>query len=151
MRGRKPTPTKLKLLAGNPGGRPLNDREPEPEVVIPDCPDHLSDVAKAEWERTAPELEGLGLLSEIDRAALAGYCAAWGRWVEAEEQLKKTGTIVKSPNNFPIQSPFLAIANKALEQMRGFLTEFGMSPSSRARVHAKPREDGGDAKEWFGT
>ena len=151
MRGRKPKPTKLKLLAGNPGGRPLNDREPEPEVTIPDCPDHLTDVAKAEWERIAPELESLGLLSEIDRAALAGYCTAWGRWVEAEEQLKKTGTIVKSPNNFPIQSPFLAIANKALGQMREFLTEFGMTPSARSRVRATPREDGGDAKEWFGT
>ncbi len=28
--GRKPIPTKLKILHGNPGKRPLNDKEPEP-------------------------------------------------------------------------------------------------------------------------
>ena len=42
--------------------------------------------------------------------------------------------MVKSPNGFPIQSPYLAVANKAMEQMRAMLTEFGMSPSSRTRV-----------------
>ena len=29
-RGRKPKPTALKVLEGNPGKRPLNDREPVP-------------------------------------------------------------------------------------------------------------------------
>ena len=36
--------------------------------------------------------------------------------------------MVKSPNGFPMQSPYLAVANKSMEQMRGLLTEFGMSP-----------------------
>ncbi len=77
-------------------------------------------------------------LSRIDRAALAAYCQAWGRWVEAEEALRKYGVMIKSPSGFPMQSPYLAIANKAMEQMRAMLTEFGMSPSSRTRVHADP-------------
>ena len=34
-RGRKPTPTALKLLEGNPGKRKLNDREPKPEKKKP--------------------------------------------------------------------------------------------------------------------
>lgn len=86
----------------------------------------------------AKDLAQLGLLSRIDRGALALYCQAWGRWVEAEEALKKHGVMVKSPNGFPMQSPYLAVANKAMEQMRAMLTEFGMSPSSRTRVHAEP-------------
>jgi P27 family predicted phage terminase small subunit len=76
----------------------------------------------------------MGLLCKIDRAALALFCQAWERWVEAEEALKKYGVMVKSPNNFPMQSPYLAIANKAMEQMRALLAEFGMSPSSRTRI-----------------
>lgn len=69
----------------------------------------------------------------MDKAALALYCQAWGRWVEAEDYLKKYGVMVKSPNGFPMQSPYQAVANKAMEQMRALLTEFGMSPSSRTR------------------
>lgn len=83
----------------------------------------------------ARDLAQMGLLSKIDRAALALYCQAWGRWVEAEDALRKHGVMVKSPNGFPMQSPYLAIANKSMEQMRAMLTEFGMSPSSRTRVH----------------
>lgn len=86
----------------------------------------------------AKDLAQLGLLTQIDRAALAVYCQAWGRWVEAEEALKKHGVMVKSPSGFPMQSPYLAVANRAMQQMKEMLTEFGMSPSSRSRVHAAP-------------
>ncbi len=142
-RGPPPKPTKLKLLAGNPGKRPLNAREPDPEVEIPEIPEHLATGACQEWERVAGELESLGLLTRIDRASLAGYCQAWARWVEAEEQLAKFGLIVKAPSGYPMQSPFLAIANKALEQMHRFSSEFGMTPASRTRIQTTPPTDGG--------
>src|SRR5262245_20901412 len=112
MRGRKPTPTKLKIPNGNPGKRPLNDREPIPAAGIPDCPDHLDAEAKAEWARIVPELEFMGLLTKVDRAALAAYCQAYSRWVNAEQQVAKHGIIVKSPEkNFPMKSPYLTIAD----------------------------------------
>ncbi len=142
-RGPPPKPTKLKLLSGNAGKRPLNPNEPEPEVEIPEIPEHLGEEARREWERISTDLADVGLLTRIDRAALAAYCQAWARWVEAEGQLKKFGVIVKSPNGYPMQSPLLAIANKALEQMRKFLTEFGMTPASRTRIHANPDSRGG--------
>ena len=137
-RGAKPLPTSVKALRGTlrPGRR--NPNEPRVTVAIPKCPPHLSDEAKREWRRTSKELAAMGLLATIDRGALALYCEAWGRWVEAEEALKKFGVVLKSPNGYPLQSPYLAIANKAMEQMRALLSEFGMSPSSRARVHAIP-------------
>ena len=131
----RPKPTHLKIIQGNPGKRPINKREPKPKLGIPPCPEHLGDEARKEWHRSAQLLAEVGLLSQIDRAALAAYCVAWGRWVEAEEQLRKTGLLVKtkSPNGFPIQSPFLAIANKAMRQMHSLLAEFGMTPSARSR------------------
>ena len=147
--GRRPVPTKLKMLRGNPGRRPLNDWEPEPEVKLPKPPEHLSDEAKREWRRAGKLLFAIGLMSALDRAALAGYCTAYARWVEAEEALKTYGVVVKSPSGFPIQSPYLAIANKALEQMRGFLVEFGMTPASRARVHAEPPRQANPLDEFL--
>jgi P27 family predicted phage terminase small subunit len=109
--------------------------------VRPTCPRHLSDEAKKEWRRIVPELEAVGLITRIDRAALAVYCQAWARWLEAEEALRKYGVMVKSPNGFPMQSPYLAVANKAIEQMRGLLTEFGMSPASRTRISVQEPSD----------
>ena len=97
MAGRKPLPTNIKLLRGNPGKRPLNEREPEPKAKLPRAPEHLNDEAKREWRRMAHTLYDLGLLTEIDRAALAAYCVAWGRWVEAEKNLQKYGTVMMSP------------------------------------------------------
>jgi P27 family predicted phage terminase small subunit len=136
--GRRPKPTRLKVIAGNPGKRPLNAHEPRPEPRAPKCPSHLTGKARAEWRRMSKHLFDLGLLTDIDRAALAGYCQAYGRWVEAEEALAKHGIVVRSPSGFPMASPFLAIANKALEQMHRFGIEFGLTPASRSRVSAVP-------------
>jgi phage terminase small subunit len=90
MRGRKPIPTAVKIAMGNPGKRPLNKREPKPVIAIPTCPAHLMPAAKNEWKRLAHYLHDLGVISELDRAALAAYCQAYGRWVEAEKKLKET-------------------------------------------------------------
>ena len=135
MRGRKPKPTLVKLLAGNPGHRPLNDREPNAPAGIPDCPDFLDDEGRAEWLRTCQSLKNMDLLSSADRAAIAAFCVCYSRWVAAERAVQKYGTIVKSPNKgFPMKSPYLCIAESALEQMRKLATEFGLTPSSRSRI-----------------
>jgi len=148
-RGAKPKPTRLKVLSGTLRPDRVNPNEPKAKPEVPRCPEHLGPEAKREWRRLAPQLARLGLLCKIDRAALALFCQAWERWVEAEEALKKYGVMVKSPNGFPMQSPYLAVANKAMEQMRALLAEFGMSPSSRTRVHATPQADEDDEMEEF--
>ena len=145
---RKPKPTALRLIEGNPSRRPFNKNEPKPAPVIPKCPCHLNDAAKIEWKRTAKKLHKLGLLTEIDGPQFALYCQAWGRWVEAEDALKKHGTISTDPaTGRSRKSPYLMVANKAMEQMQRALSEFGMSPASRARVEAAGAsrdEDGAD-------
>lgn len=137
MAGRRPKPSRIKEIEGNPGKRPLNRQEPKPEPEIPECPAHLDDEAKAEWNRIAPELLALGILARVDRAALAAYCRCWSLWVEAENQLRKFGAVIRTSKGYPIQNPYLGIANTAIDQMRKFLTEFGMTPSSRTRVRGE--------------
>jgi P27 family predicted phage terminase small subunit len=134
-RGPRPEPTALKLLKGNPGKRPLNEREPKPSPGAPAAPAHLDEEAHREWDRVIVTLDQLGLVTTLDRAALAGYCQAWSRWVDAEMKLREYGAVLKSPTKgVPLLSPYLTIANRALEQMRQFLSEFGMSPASRTRI-----------------
>lgn len=149
MAGRRPTPTALKKVAGNAGKRPLNELEPMPAAGIPECPDHLDAVARAEWDRITPQLLAIGILTEMDRSALAAYCAAWSRWVDAEINLHKFGTIIKTPKTeYPIQNPYLGVANTALDLMRKFLTEFGMTPSSRSRIKTGAPPTQGEIDPW---
>ena len=134
MRGRRPKPTRLKVLTGNPGKRPLNANEPRPEVAIPDCPAELGLVARREWDRLAVELSTLRILTNLDRAALAAYCGAYAMWAEATEAIQKFGTMVKSPSGFPMQSPYVAVANRQAEIMMRIASEFGFTPASRSRI-----------------
>lgn len=139
MRGRKPKPTRLKRLTGNPGKRPLNDCEPRPEAVLPSCPTELSPAAQEEWMRLAGELDKLRMLTNLDRAALAAYCEAYALWSEAITALRKYGTMVKSPSGYPMQSPYLSVANRQAEIMMRIGSEFGFTPASRSRIEI-PRE-----------
>jgi P27 family predicted phage terminase small subunit len=134
MRGRRPKPTRIKALTGNPGKRSLNPHEPRPEPALPDCPPELSPAARQEWVRIGADLSKLNLVTHLDRGALAAY----GFWVEALEQIQKYGTMVKSPTGYPIQSPYLAIANRQAELMIRVASEFGFTPASRSRISAPP-------------
>jgi phage terminase, small subunit, putative, P27 family len=143
MQGRKPIPSHLKLILGNPGKRPVPSPESLPEATAPGCPGHLGAHAQAEWKRIVPELMTLGLLQRMDMAQLAAYCTAYGRWVEVELEILKlqqggavSGLLVKTPNGYPQISPLLAISNKCLEQIHTFASEFGLSPVMRSRVEA---------------
>ena len=141
MRGRRPKPTRLKRLTGSPGKRALNPAEPRPEVIIPDCPAELAPLAQQEWHRLIGDLAALRLVTQLDRAALAAYCAAYGFWVEAVEAIQKYGTMVKSPTGFPIQSPYISIANRQAEIMIKITSKFGFTPASRSRIATpQPRE-----------
>lgn len=136
QRGRKPTPTAIKQLEGNPGKRPLNTNEPKPEKKAPKCPTWLEPEAKKEWRRTAKRLEHLGILTEIDMAAFAGYCQAYARWKEAEEFISKHGSIVKTPSGYWQQVPQVSIAQSYLKIMNKFCEQFGLTPSARSRIVA---------------
>lgn len=134
MRGRKPTPTSLRVLRGNPGKRPYNGDEPEPAVVLPDPPSDLDATGLEEWHRTGDILQRLGVLTEADVPAFAAYCRAWARYLDAEKKCSAMGEVLKAPSGYPIVNPLRSISNKALTQCQQFWAEFGMMPSSRSRV-----------------
>lgn len=88
QRGPKALPANVHLLRGNPSKKTGAELQAgvHPDVEIPNCPPHLRPEAKKEWKRIAPELEKLGLISRLDRTALALYCQAWA-WLVWHEKL----------------------------------------------------------------
>jgi P27 family predicted phage terminase small subunit len=140
--GRKPKPSAVKKAAGNPGRRPLNNNEPRPKVTNLPCPSQLQGEARSEWERVAPELARNGVLTRLDEKALLGYCVAWQRFVEAQVQIAEPKShVLMTKSGYPILNPYLTIADKALETMRRFAVEFGMTPSSRSNIHVAPEDE----------
>lgn len=135
-RGRKPTPTAIKELEGNPGKRPLNENEPKLAKKAPTCPKWLEPEAKKEWRRLAKQMEEIGILTQVDMAAFAGYCQAYARWKEAEEFISQHGTIVKTPSGYYQQLPQVSIAQTYLKIMNRFAEQFGLTPASRSRIVA---------------
>jgi P27 family predicted phage terminase small subunit len=81
------------------------------------------------------------LLTEVDRDALATYCHTWSRWREAERNIAESGMVIKGKGGYPVISPYVAVANRCMAQMRSFLVEFGMTPSARSRVRAAGDRD----------
>lgn len=151
MRGRKRTPSAIHVLRGLPGRRQPPQDEPRPDPVVDLEPPAWLDVeAQAEWQRVAPMLRRLGVLTESDVAGLLGYCEAWATWKAATQQIRKWGMVLKAKDGaVPVVSPYVKIAHDALMHMRAFLVEFGMTPSSRARVHAVKPETAAVSK-WAG-
>ena len=135
-RGRKPTPTAIKELEGNPGKRKLNENEPKPDRKAPACPKWLSKDARKEWHRLAKKMEALGVLTEVDMAAFAAYCQSYARWKEAEEFISQHGSIVRTPSGYWQQVPQVSIAQTYMKQMGKFAAEFGLTPASRSRLIA---------------
>jgi P27 family predicted phage terminase small subunit len=153
-RGPLPKPAALKLLEGNPGKRALNLSDGvNPRVEIPSFPKHLGVEARKEWKRIAPILEELGLVSGLDRAALALYCQTAGRLCEIETAFNGkvallvdsgmsysdavySASFVTTPNGFEQQSVIYQLIKSHREQLNRYLMHFGLSPAARGRVQA---------------
>ena len=141
-RGRKPKPTALKALEGNPGKRPLNEHEPVPPKGAIRCPAWLEAEAKKEWKRLAPSLEAMGVLTAVDITAFAGYCQAYARWKEAEEFITQHGSILRTKSGYVQPVPQVSIAQTYLKIMNRFAEQFGLTPAARSRIIAEDNTSG---------
>jgi P27 family predicted phage terminase small subunit len=155
--GRKPKPTALKRLQGNPGRRALNDREPQ-FPGTPKCPSWLDKDAKVEWRRVTAELAALNMLAAVDQCALAGYCQSYSRWKQAESLVTKHGLLLTEPilsktgeviGQRIKRNPATTIASDALKSLARYGSLFGFDPSSRARLHINPTDTADPFEEFL--
>lgn len=114
--GRKPA--KLKAIAGTiqPCRMDVDPVELPLANAVPDAPDWLPNAhAVKEWDRLAPILHGVGLLTEAGLSALGMLCALHGKLV----QLWAAG-----------ESP----TGHMLAQYRALVNDFGLTPVAQGRV-----------------
>ena len=154
MRGRKPIPSALKRLAGDgirdSGGRVIAD-EPATTSGAPETPEGLTTEAFAEWERICGDLASMNLLTTVDRASLELYIEQWQIKFDAWTQLRKNGTVIKLPNGYPGPNPFKKDYDNAVAFLMKWLTEYGLTASSRSRIRVSGQQDETDDDEFFET
>lgn len=170
MKGRKPKPTALKELAGNPGHRPLNKLEPKPEGALPDCPKELRGPEKLAWRVVADEMKSV--LTAADQFVLVAFCVAWGQMLEALRDIRKHGVLVPMPvqagddknqlalnlalagskQELPpamrVQNPAQSILKNSMLMVQKLAGDLGLTPSARARLKAES-EAPDDAEDFL--
>lgn len=132
--GNKPKPDAIKELEGNPGKSPMTGHaKAAPLTDVPEPPEWLGEYGVKEWERVAPTLVNMRILADADVLMLAVYCQNVHIMVEAAIDLANQGNVVMGTRGW-VRNPSLTAFNAAVVAMRALAAEFGMTPSSRARV-----------------
>lgn len=138
-RGPKPKPTALRLLEGNPGHKPINESEPKPErAAWLEAPEWLGDHGRAKWFALVPHLGAVGLFTVLDADALAMYCEAWDEFFAARAEIEASGIVACAGSGAEYQHPAVGIKNKAIQRIRQFAQDFGMTPAARQGLNAAP-------------
>ena len=145
-RGPKTTPTTVKELRGNPGKRPLPEREPKPKVHYPRAPKWIT--ADAECARIWREVEGLlggmGVVTKADRLALAALVEACRDGRDGVRILRGSGLTMEKRRDrgsvSTVRHPVVAVRNDAWRRLTQQLARFGLDPTSRTGIETLPEE-----------
>jgi P27 family predicted phage terminase small subunit len=139
IRGRKPIPTAVRRVTGRNPDR-IKPDEPKPDPTVPQPPAWLTPEALAEWNRLAPQLHMLGLLTAIDGTTFGARCQIVADLADAERKLAKFGPVMRSSDRRDrlVLSPYTRIRDRLRDQLFRADAEFGLTPSARSRVEARP-------------
>jgi P27 family predicted phage terminase small subunit len=136
LRGPAQTPTSLKILRGNPGCRPLNLNEfkPTKPPEIPDPPPYLTGFALEEFNRLAPEIYSVGLLTNVDVTMFSCYCVAYHLWRDAVAAHRKA----MQGKDIDLQCMLARLVIQCSQDLLRLAQNFGFTPSARTRISVVP-------------
>jgi len=130
---RPATPTAIKIATGNPGGRPLNDKEPKAIAGAPVMPANFSQAEQVYWNELCKTLSQLGTLNTCNGEAMRLLCEAAVIRDEAKKLIKQHGVLMVSPQGYK-KKPAITVFNEQAHTIRTLLGEFGLTEASRAKL-----------------
>lgn len=136
----KRLPTELKKQRGTLRKDRLNEQEPKLPCVIPPIPTWLSEDGQKAFAELSVLLHDMSVLTQADELALTLLCDAYSEYKKAKEIVNELGATVevmsREGNSKPTIRPEIQIANQSFVRVFQLLKEFGLTPSSRAKVNA---------------
>lgn len=145
-RGRKPDPAAVKAAKGNPGRRPIGadpvvsagDVVAQAQTVAP--PLWLKGNGLKVWQRLAPRLVQMKLLSVVDSEAFGRYCRNFARWEKMQSVLDDEGETYESESahgKLKRAHPAFLISDRLERQLLSMEDRFGLNPAERQRIYAE--------------
>lgn len=136
-RGPKKTPTRLRLLRGDPRKEGQHADEPMPPVGIVTPPEWVTGKALDKWNEVAPILTAMGVLTTADVEPLARYCAMYEQWLRYLDQIRRGLDVLvmrddKGKVKYMQVSPAATMFTKLSQSLLRIEQEFGLTPSARA-------------------
>lgn len=146
MAGRKPLPSAVLKQHGEKRPSRTNAAEPDFPQLIGFSP-NLKGRAAEIWGETMPMLRSAGVVKVSDARALERYCQLaadleWyrPRWI-------RQGLKYRGSNGDWKRNPNLTTLNEWQAEFRKLESDFGLTPSSRVRIHANPPAPEGESEE----
>lgn len=149
---RKAVPIDLMLIKGN---KHLTKKEIEQRKAVEESlrmrdeniepPEWLDEIAKQEFERLVDLLKEVRLITEADIHLLATYCDAYSDYLKCTQLIQEEGLMVEYTNKAAetnkVPHPLLTKKKQLFEQMKAVASEFGLSPSARAKLAMPKKEE----------
>ena len=107
-----------------------NEAQPEKVGKVPSAPKYLCEYGREMFERLAPKLVRLHLLTEIDDVLLIMYCDAWATWRHARE----TYNTLTYKSSGAERREIARTINKARIEVMKLGVDLGLSPGARTRI-----------------
>jgi P27 family predicted phage terminase small subunit len=138
--GRPPKPTNLIKANGTFKKHRHADRLELPNAT-PTMPFVSGDVATQTFAHLSERLSRLGVLSDLDGYALQMLADAWEDYTAARDVVRRLGatyeTITEAGQVMIRPRPEVAMYQNAWDRMKKIIGEFGLTPSSRAKLGKK--------------
>jgi phage terminase small subunit len=156
--GRPPKPTAIKELHGNPGRRPLNDKEPKMEPGEPERPRFLRNKGARRWFRQyAERLVNARVVTKNDSASLGLLAHFLGWYEEAAEDLNVRGPVLTgtrtlqdgSTVDYEYPSPYWKLLMDSANMIDKFGSKLGYSPIDRQHLKIEAGEPPVDAMQML--
>lgn len=142
--GRKKRPT---ALLGIDGGL-LRPNEPKPARATVRMPSGMSERAKQEWRRLAPDMIAKGVLTFWDVNLFRAYCDQFWILDEARREIEERGSTVPGRNGEPVRNPAFSIYRDTIDMINRIGAKFGLSPSDRAGLKIAPNQPRGGIEDF---
>ncbi len=136
--GRRPQPSALKVLRGNPGKRKPNAQEPRPPTGDVIKPADLSAAAAAVWDELAPVARAMGTLTPADIRPFGTLCELQATFTAAA---RTKGTAAFDAR----------LERETATALRPYYALFGLEPISRARIAVPTPADAAPVSKWAGA
>lgn len=147
QRGPKPKNPALKMLAGNPGKRPIaGTSAPRFAPGAPKCPGWLNAEARKVFRRVVGELADADVCATVDADLIASYAAAVADLAAVSTAIDRGGVVIAVPtfnrNGKPTghsaerPNPLLRTKDALMGRVRQLADALGIGPAARLRAGA---------------